>query len=144
MLRCNYVEREIYVDVITGTPSSTPVKPTLQRSAGVHDLGLALIYVGPNALGISQNNVTDVRFDNSYCGVVTGVVDTIDTSELFAQYQAAWDLLMQSFSGDEQAIIAAYDNLNRIRPLEIGGTNLLLNSALSVRRIGLRQIRLQL
>lgn len=129
VIRLDYTKRSVYLAKIDGIPSAEPAVPDIERNENYYDLCLAKIYVKPAATEITSADITDTRFDTALCGIVTGVVDTIDTSELFAQYQAAWDLLMQSFSGDEQAIINAYDNLNRIRPLEIGGTNLLLNSA---------------
>ena len=129
VIRLDYTKRSVYLAKIDGIPSAEPAVPDIERNENYYDLCLAKIYVKPAASEITAADITDTRFDTALCGIVTGVVDTIDTSELFAQYQAAWNLLMQSFSGDEQAIIAAYDNLNRIRPLEIGGTNLLLNSA---------------
>ena len=129
VIRLDYTKRSVYLAKIDGIPSAEPAVPDIERNENYYDLCLAKIYVKPAATEITAADITDTRFDTALCGIVTGVVDTIDTSDLFAQYQAAWDLLMQSFSGDEQAIINAYDNLNRIRPLEIGGTNLLLNSA---------------
>ena len=126
--RLDFVARDIHIEVIEGDAAEGAAYPDLVRNASFYDIALAAVRVAKNAISISQADITDTRFDTALCGIVTGVVDTIDTSELFAQYQAAWDLLMQSFSGDEQAIINAYDNLNRIRPLEIGGTNLLLNT----------------
>lgn len=128
VIRLDYTKRSVYLAKIDGIPSAEPAVPDIERNENYYDLCLAKIYVKPAATEITVADITDTRFDTALCGIVTGVVDTIDTSELFAQYQAAWDLLMQSFSGDEQAIIAAYDNLNRIRPLEIGGTNLITNS----------------
>ncbi len=126
--RLDFVARDIHIEVIEGDAAEGAAYPELVRNASFYDIALAAVRVAKNAISISQADITDTRFDTALCGIVTGVVDTIDTSELFAQYQAAWNLLMQSFSGDEQAIINAYDNLNRIRPLEIGGTNLITNS----------------
>ncbi len=133
VIRLDYTKRSVYLTKIDGIPSAEPAVPDIERNENYYDLCLAKIYIKPAATEITAADITDTRFDTALCGIVTGVVDTIDTSELFAQYQAAWDLLMQSFSGDEQAIIAAYDNLNRIRPLEIGGTNLLFNTGFNGR-----------
>ena len=131
--RLDLVARDIHIEIIEGDPAEKAVYPELVRNETFYDIALAAVSVAKNAVSVSQADITDTRFDTALCGIVTGVVDTIDTSDLFAQYQAAWDLLMQSFSGDEQAIIAAYDNLNRIRPLEIGGTNLLFNTGFNGR-----------
>lgn len=115
VLRCDYVNREIYLDVITGIPSATPAVPELQRNTNVYDLGLASVYVKSGALSVTQSDIRDLRFDNNYCGVVTGVVDTINTTDLFAQYEAQWELLRAACAQDEAAVIAAWESLNTVK-----------------------------
>ena len=115
VLRCDYVNREIYLDVITGIPSATPAVPELQRNTNVYDLGLASVHVKSGALSVTQSDIRDLRFDNNYCGVVTGVVDTINTTDLFAQYEAQWELLRAACAQDEAAVIAAWESLNTVK-----------------------------
>jgi hypothetical protein len=37
-------------------------------------------------VSISQANITDLRLNNTYCGIVSGVIDQVDTTTLFTQY----------------------------------------------------------
>lgn len=88
VLRHTILDREIKAYVKKGTFASTPVAPTLQRDADIYEIGLADIYVGAGAISITQANITDLRLNNSYCGIVHGVVIQVDTTTLFNQYQA--------------------------------------------------------
>lgn len=116
--------RDIHIYVAKGDGTNTPAP---SRNSTYYDLVLAYVSVGAGAAEITAANITDKRGDNSVCGWVTGIVDQIDTSALFAQYDARWDMLMAGFSGDEAAIIAAFNALltvktvNGIAPADSGG-----------------------
>lgn len=112
VLRWDKIARDIYLDVISGDSNTNPKYPVLTRNETTYELGLAAIYVAPNATSITQDKITDLRFNNDYCGVVTGVIGTISTTDLFAQYEAEWDLMRAAMAQDEQAIIAAWSALN--------------------------------
>lgn len=81
----NEADRNISLVVVEGTPATTPTFPT--RTA--NQLVLAHVYVKANASSISQADITDRRPYKDYCGWVTGLVDQVDTSELFLQFQTA-------------------------------------------------------
>lgn len=84
--------RNIEIAVKKGSYASTPTPPTLTRvSGGIWELSLAKISVAHGATSISQANITDERADTSVCGYVTGLIDQIDTTNLFAQFTAAFD-----------------------------------------------------
>lgn len=84
--------RNMELAIVKGTPAATPTAPALTRvSGGVWELSLAQIYVGANVTEITQANITDERPDTSVCGFVTGLIDQIDTTNLFAQYNAAFN-----------------------------------------------------
>ena len=83
--------RYITIQVIKGTPAATPTAPALTRTNGVYELSLAQIAVAANATAITQADITDERADTSVCGYVTGLIDQIDTTNLFAQFTAAFD-----------------------------------------------------
>ena len=112
VLRWDKIARDIYLDVISGESNADPQYPTLTRNETTYELGLAAVYVDPNATAITQDKIIDLRFNNDYCGFVKGVIDTISTKNLFAQYEAEWDLLRAGIGQDEQAIIAAWSALN--------------------------------
>lgn len=60
--------RDIYLDVVRGTPSSNPVHPTLTRDGTVWELGIADVMVGANANAISTSDITMTIDDTGRCG----------------------------------------------------------------------------
>lgn len=92
VLRLGVVERNIWLAVKKGIPATDAVIPEIVRSVDYYELQLATVYVKAGVINIQQENITDTRFDTSVCGVVKGLVDQINTTNLFAQYQNAFDL----------------------------------------------------
>lgn len=91
VLALNYSSRNITLGVKKGTPAASPEAPALTRTEGVTwELSLAAITVGAGAASISQADITDERPDTELCGFVTGLIDQIDTTNLFAQFTAAF------------------------------------------------------
>ncbi len=122
--------RDIHIYVAKGDGTNAPAP---SRNSTYYDLVLAYVSIGAGAEEITAANITDKRGDNSVCGWVVGIVDQIDTSALFAQYEARWDMLMAGFAGDETAIIAAFNALlavktvNGISPDSSGNLSLTLD-----------------
>lgn len=107
VLRWSRSNRSISLEVKTGVATSSPSAPTLERSADNYELMLASIHVVAGATSIAQANITDKRPDSTVCGWVKGVVDQIDTTDLFAQYDDAFQTwfadLQSQLSGDVAA-----------------------------------------
>lgn len=80
---------EIYVK--KGATVSTPTRPTMERNAYIEEYCLAYVYVGKGVTSITQSAITDTRPNNKVCGFVTGLIDQLDTSQLFDQYQTAFE-----------------------------------------------------
>lgn len=116
-IKCDYVTSRIYVEVVTGEAKSTPTIPTLKRDASAYCLGLAAVTVKANASAVAQANIQDLRFNTQYCGTVVGKIDTIDTSGLFAQYEAQWELLKAACAKDSAAVINAWNALNALKTI---------------------------
>lgn len=89
MVRWDQEKRQIYAKVVRGTPASQPTAPNVTRNADFYDLCVAQIRVDAGTTKIMQSMITDTRMNSSLCGIVTGVVKSIDTTTLFEQYQAA-------------------------------------------------------
>ena len=91
VLRLDLTEsgRDINVAVIKGTPAPYPQVPNLTRTDDVYELLLAAVHVRKNANMILQSDIADMR-SSSQCGWVTGLIDQVDTSDLFAQWQTAY------------------------------------------------------
>lgn len=87
VLRFDVAERVIKAVVKKGTFASNPVAKDLQRDADAHELGIADIYVGKGVTGITQADITDLRLNSELCGIVHGVVNQVDTTTLFIQYE---------------------------------------------------------
>lgn len=91
VVKLDKVNRNISLTTIDGTPASTPTKPTVTNSQTVMYLVLAYVYVAAAATSISQSNITDTRTDSTVCGWVTGLIEQVDTSTLYLQWQAAFE-----------------------------------------------------
>lgn len=86
----NYVNREIQLYIKSGAVSASPSAVSLQRDNDLYELELAQITVNAGMASITQASITDMRSNTSRCGIVKGMIDQIDTTDLFAQYDAAF------------------------------------------------------
>lgn len=89
VVRLNYTNRNFEITYKKGTAASSPEKPSMQRDATMYEICLAYVYIAAAATSISQADITDMRA-SSICGWVTGLIDQVDTSTLFLQYQTAY------------------------------------------------------
>lgn len=100
----NYVQREIQLYIKSGAVSASPSAVSLQRDNDLYEMELAQITIAAGMASISQANITDMRQNTSRCGIVKGTIDQIDTTDLFAQYDNAFQTwfkaLQEQMSGD--------------------------------------------
>ncbi len=80
--------RAITLMVVSGDPAEQPSVPEPVRTANMHDLVLALVYVPAGATAITPENLTDVRENEWYCGYVHSLVDTPVLKTFHARYEA--------------------------------------------------------
>lgn len=91
ILRYDATAREISIVVKKGTETSgVPSAPEATRTNDVYELWLATVRVMKNTSAITQAMITDFRM-SALCGYVTGLIKQVDTSTLFAQWQAAYE-----------------------------------------------------
>lgn len=115
VLRLGLAERKMWLAVKKGTPTSgTASAPALTRNADYYDLQLATVYVGAGATNITQANITDTRGNGSKCGWVTGVIDQIDTTNLFAQFTSEFETWFDGVKGQLTTDAAAQIIQNKI------------------------------
>ena len=104
VIRLDLTNRLISAQIIKGDFSDNPLPPALIRSSVIYDIKLAEIYVDANITSITQSDITDTRFNASLCGNVTQAVLSLDTSDIFAQYESAWNAwfsnIQTQLSGD--------------------------------------------
>lgn len=73
----------------TGTPGADPQPPEINTESGIVELRLANIVVAPGAVEITDSVITDCR-GSSECPWVTALIQQVDTSTLYQQWQAAY------------------------------------------------------
>lgn len=109
VVRLDLTERDMRIMYLAGTPSSSPQVPELKRTADIFDLQLAVVTVRANTSGILPTDVLDTRMNGNVCGIVSAVVDSVDTTDLFNQYEnylnqkiAEWNATQQQQAEDWQ------------------------------------------
>ena len=114
VVRLDLTEREMKIVYRPGTPASNPQAPAPTRTADIFDLQLAVVTVRANTSSILPSDVLDTRLDGNVCGIVSAVVDSVDTTELFNQYEdylnqkiAEWDATKAQQQADWQEM---FDN----------------------------------
>lgn len=88
VLRWDVNERNITAQVLQGTFASNPVAPEIVRNIEQYDLKIAEISIPAGTTAITQALITDTRLDTAVCGIVTGVIDQVDTTTFYNQIAA--------------------------------------------------------
>lgn len=74
-----------------GTPATNPVAPGAVEVDGyMEELLLCNIRVNKLTENITQANITNTIPNSDVCGYVTGLIDQVDTSDLYMQYETAY------------------------------------------------------
>lgn len=115
--RLDYSGRAIGIIAKTGTAAASPAAPGIVRNSEYFEMELAEIFVSAGATDITAANITDKRADTSVCGYVTGLVEQIDTTDMWAQLEGdfnEWfdgmkDQLTTDAAGNLQTEIDALD-----------------------------------
>ena len=71
--------------------ATTPVKPTMTRTSSVNEYCLAYVYIKAGATAITNSDITDTRADESLCGWVTGLIEQLNSSTLWTQWEALFN-----------------------------------------------------
>ena len=106
--RLDMTTREIGIFVKEGTAASVPVYPTLTRNGTTEEIMLAAVYINKYATAITQADIVDTRADTTVCGWVAGLIQQVDTSTLFRQWQAAYEAAyaqLLEYTAQQQAAI---------------------------------------
>lgn len=90
VVRLDRNARTMSITTKDGTPASTPVKPAMTDNGTVKEICLAYILVGAAVQSITQAVIQDMR-GSGLCSWVTGLIQQIDTSTLFLQWQDAFE-----------------------------------------------------
>lgn len=86
----DYNARTMGIEVKKGTGAVNPVAPALTRNASRYEMSLATITVNKQITAITGAMITDTRANSNECGWVAGLIQQVDTSTLFVQWQTAY------------------------------------------------------
>lgn len=89
----------------TGTPAAAPVPPELGSGADLYEYRLANVAVASGASSITAADITDCR-GSADCPWVTSLIYQVDTSVLWAQYQAAYRQYFDMATSNFNAYVA--------------------------------------
>lgn len=100
VMRLNDNDNARYCDlyVIEGLPALSPVRPELTRNGSVWEIGLADIFIPKSSAAISNQRITDTRYETSRCGVISSI-SRFDTTTIYQQVQSD----LAEFKESEQA-----------------------------------------
>lgn len=106
VIRLNLLDRNWEVAIVKGNPEAVPKPPALDRYEGeagnYYELGLATIMIKQNAIAITDAEITDTRLDDEVCGVVAGVIDQVDMTDLYKQFQSFLEQSITSWTQIKQ------------------------------------------
>lgn len=83
--------REMGIEVKKGTLASTPTAPSMTRTSTRYELCLAQISVPKQITAITTALITDTRGNSNLCGFVQGLIQQMDSTTLFAQWQSQFE-----------------------------------------------------
>lgn len=106
VMQLDHQERTIDIVIKKGAFASTPIAPTLVRNGDLYELALADVSINNGATQITQAHITDQRLNKFLCGIVHGLVEQVDTTTIFNQYQA-W---LEEYKGINAAEWEAWQN----------------------------------
>lgn len=89
VVQFDLTNRVIKTIVRKGSPSAGATAPELNRDDDLWELKLAEVNVPHGTVNITDVKITDTRSDTTVCGWVSGLIDQMDTTELFNQLKEA-------------------------------------------------------
>ena len=110
VVRLDLQARTIAITTKDGDNATTPVKPSLEDSQMVKEMCLAYVYVGRGVTEITQADIEDTRADTNVCGWVTGIVQQVNTADLFLQWQTAYEKQMAQMQEWQERKQTQFDN----------------------------------
>jgi len=85
---------------LVGEPSTFPQRPTLTKDLYIKQYPLAYVSVPTQAVDIPQANITNM-IGTPEAPYVTAPLDKIDTSQLLAQWNSEWSILLNSMNNQQ-------------------------------------------
>lgn len=99
VIRLDIPNRQVTAEIVQGNFSENAVAPALTRGTSVYDLRIAKISIPAGTTSITQDLITDCRFNSNDCGNVICAVQSPDFTDILNQYEALWDSLITEKAG---------------------------------------------
>lgn len=121
--RYDVIDREIRLEVKKGTFSSNPVASDIQRDSDAFELALADVYITAGTTSIAQANITDLRSDKNYCGIVDSLIagNVNLLSERIDNIEDGTTVVQNAYSANNAVIAQRATKLDTAR--KINGVN---------------------
>lgn len=94
------VDRRIRTVWKKGTPAVNPVAPMLRWDADYKELNLCTLDISAGLSSITQDKIHDTRMDSSVCGWVISLIEQVDTSTLYIQWEAQAKLVLDAIQNE--------------------------------------------
>lgn len=123
-------ERAMGIEVLKGTPASSPVAPSLTQTDTRYELCLATVEVDHGTTTINAGMITDTRLDSSVCGYVAGLIQQLDTTGLYQQFTYQFNhwfdmltenLLIETYIQKYSKRVVLSASQSNVIPLDMGG-----------------------
>ena len=100
------IDRRIRTVWRKGTPAVNPVAPPLQWNADYKELNICTLNITAGLSAITQDKIHDTRMDSSVCGWVTSLIEQVDTSTLYVQWEAQARIVLDAIQRELASIEA--------------------------------------
>ena len=125
-LRLDKTGNKAELIVKPGTPAAVPVLPPLQRNDSYDEIYLASISLAAGQVAVSAADITDLRLNEEYCGLMRDGVTGIPTAQITAQADALMEQLRQAIqaaSSGEGVSVYTHQKSGTIHKLTGSGHN---------------------
>lgn len=107
------INNETTIIVKRGTAANNPVIPSIVQSESLYELYICSIYRSAGSTTVGSGDITDLRLNSDYCGIMADSVTRVDTSAIQAQI----DSLIKTYAekiksietGSEMMLKSTYD-----------------------------------
>lgn len=114
--RLNKVENKGEIVIKKGALATTPIILDPVRNSAYDEIYLAAVEVSAGAVTITKADITDLRLNEKYCGIMRDGVNEIPTQSLYNQAQALIDSLKKELAsvvdGSAYMLKTVYDTNN--------------------------------
>ncbi len=105
------------IGIRAGTAASSPVATSRNTSASLYELHLFHIRREPGATAVTAADITDLRLDSKYCGLMADSVTSIDTSAINSQVKSLLSRLEKEIESRLESVDNSLNNNSQGVPI---------------------------